>query len=53
MVTLRDETAADIHLGLGLHIVRLIVDYCGGRVTATDLPDLTGVSFTLFLPAVD
>jgi dedicated sortase system histidine kinase len=53
MVTLREETSADIHLGLGLHIVRLIADYCGGRVTASDLPDRTGVSFTLFLPAVD
>ncbi len=53
MVTLREETSADIHLGLGLHIVRLIADYCGGRVTASDLPDRSGVSFTLFLPALD
>ena len=39
----RDE----VHLGLGLHIVRLIMDYHGGQVWAENLPDGSGVRFIL------
>ncbi len=40
------------HLGLGLYIVRLIADFHQGTVTATNLPDASGVVFTLELPRV-
>lgn len=38
------------HLGLGLYIVRLIADFHHGTVTAADLPDASGVVFTIELP---
>lgn len=38
------------HLGLGLYIVRLIVDFHGGQVRATNLADGSGVSFIISLP---
>jgi dedicated sortase system histidine kinase len=53
MVSLRDSGADAVHLGLGLHVVRLICDYLGGRATAANLPDDGGVGITLFFPAAD
>lgn len=38
------------HLGLGLYIVRLIADFHHGKVTASDLPDDSGVVFAIELP---
>lgn len=38
------------HLGLGLYIVRLIADFHGSRVSATNLPDAAGVSIALEIP---
>ena len=52
MVSLRKEQAGDVHLGLGLHIVSLILDFHGGRVTADNLPDKSGVIISLQLPAI-
>ncbi|MCZ6830178.1 MAG: ATP-binding protein [Gammaproteobacteria bacterium] len=46
MVSVR-EKGNQVHLGLGLHIVRLIMDFHGGRVWAENLPDASGVRFTL------
>ncbi|MEA3404529.1 MAG: HAMP domain-containing sensor histidine kinase [Pseudomonadota bacterium] len=46
------------HLGLGLHIVKLITLYHGGQVQAENItiqnaPDLTGVRFTVTLPTLE
>ncbi len=38
------------HLGLGLHVVRLIAEYLQGQIQATNLSDNSGVRFTLCLP---
>ena len=51
MVSLRDARGADVHLGLGLHIVRLIADFHGGRVRAENRPDGQGVAVIIELPA--
>ena len=50
MVSLRDKQSNAVHLGLGLHIVRLIVDFHQGWVTARNLPGHRGVSVTMHLP---
>lgn len=38
------------HLGLGLYIVRLIAEFHGGRVSASNLADGSGVCFSVKLP---
>lgn len=38
------------HLGLGLHIVRLIVEFHGGRIHARNRRDSSGVEFEVRLP---
>jgi two-component system sensor histidine kinase ChvG len=50
LVSVRDA-GAGLHLGLGLHIVRLVAEAHGGSVEARNLPDEGGVTFTLHLPA--
>ena len=45
------EPGAGLHLGLGLHIVRLVAEAHGGSVEARNLPEGGGVAFTLHLPA--
>ena len=50
LVTMR-ERGKGRHLGLGLHIVRLVAEAHGGRASARNLDDGQGVEFTLFLPA--
>ncbi len=49
MVSVRDKPER-VHLGLGLHIVRLIVDFHGGRVWAQNREDGSGVTFVAALP---
>lgn len=49
MVSVRDKSDR-VHLGLGLHIVRLIVDFHGGSARAENLPDGSGVAFRVGLP---
>jgi len=50
LVSLRDKRAGGQHLGLGLHIVRLVVEAHGGNVSARNLPDDGGVEFIIRLP---
>ena len=45
------EPGAGLHLGLGLHIVRLVAEAHGGSVEARNLLADEGVAFTLHLPA--
>jgi dedicated sortase system histidine kinase len=50
LVTMRGEKGDRRHLGLGLYIVALIVDFHQGSVRAEDLPDGSGVRFEVELP---
>ncbi|MBT4522345.1 MAG: hypothetical protein HOC23_20285, partial [Halieaceae bacterium] len=50
MVSLRESRSDKVHLGLGLHIVRLISEFHGGSIHAANLPDQTGVRFTMVIP---
>ena len=50
LVSSRGSSDGKPHLGLGLYIVRLIADFHGGRVAATNLHDGTGVSIELQIP---
>ncbi|MBE9537986.1 MAG: hypothetical protein IMF06_02835 [Proteobacteria bacterium] len=50
MVSLREGASENVHLGLGLYIVRLIADFHGGSARAENLSDGSGVAFTLSLP---
>ncbi|MEE8542698.1 MAG: ATP-binding protein [Gammaproteobacteria bacterium] len=52
LVSMREERGQGRHLGLGLYIVALIVDFHRGTVRAEDLPDGSGVSFDIELPRV-
>ena len=51
LVSLRDKRGSGQHLGLGLHIVRLVAEAHGGKVSARNLPGDKGVEFTISLPA--
>ncbi|HEY5775657.1 MAG TPA: ATP-binding protein [Xanthomonadales bacterium] len=50
LVSLRDNKGSGQHLGLGLHIVRLVAEAHGGRVNARNLPNDAGVEFSIRLP---
>ena len=50
MVSIR-EHSDEVHLGLGLHIVRLIADYHGAGLQARNLDDGSGVCFRVTLPS--
>jgi signal transduction histidine kinase len=51
LVSLREHRGNGQHLGLGLHIVRLVAEAHGGKVSARNLPDDQGVEFSIRLPA--
>ncbi len=53
MVSVRPQDDDTVHLGLGLHIVRLIADYHGGRIAARNRADAGGVVFSVHLPRTD
>ena len=50
LVSIRDQRDGRPHLGLGLHIVALIAEFHGGALRADDLPDGSGVVFTVWFP---
>ena len=52
MVSLRQGESDGVHLGLGLHIVRLIAEFHRGLARAENLPDGAGVRVTLQVPAI-
>jgi len=50
LVSLREQQGGGQHLGLGLHIVRLVAEAHGGKASARNLPHDQGVEFTIRLP---
>ncbi|MGY8815707.1 MAG: ATP-binding protein, partial [Gammaproteobacteria bacterium] len=51
MVSVRkDKNKEEPHLGLGLYIVRLIVEYHGGNISASNLGNKQGVEFIATFP---
>lgn len=55
MVSMRQSNDSDVHLGLGLYIVKLIAEFHGGTVDARNTQEPDGVQFRVLLPklAVD
>jgi signal transduction histidine kinase len=54
MVSARSQGGSqEGHLGLGLYISRLIAEFHGGRISAENLPDGSGVRFEVVFPLVD
>ncbi|MCI5145305.1 MAG: HAMP domain-containing protein [Candidatus Electrothrix sp. AR3] len=53
MVSNRPLKDARPHMGLGLYIVRTILEHHGGKVSVQNLENESGVMFTLTLPLVD
>ncbi len=50
LVSVREGNDQKTHLGLGLYIVRLVVDFHKGQVRATNLKDESGVAFIINIP---
>ncbi|MFA7555701.1 MAG: ATP-binding protein [Spongiibacteraceae bacterium] len=50
MVSLREQNKNSSHLGLGLYIVSLIVQFHHGSISAANRDDASGVFFTIHLP---
>lgn len=51
MVSIRPQKGEQPHLGLGLYIVRLIIEFHQGQVFARNRADHSGVEFLVSLPA--
>jgi len=54
LVSVRSRNRADgsVHLGLGLHVVKLVADLHRGSVQAHDLPGANGVQFSVQLRGI-
>ena len=50
LVSIRRERDGRHHLGLGLHIVSLVAEFHRGTVRGDDLPDGSGVMFSIAMP---
>ncbi len=57
LVSLRERSTRGVgetpHLGLGLHVVRLVAELHNGQASARNLDDGSGVEFTLHLSSVE
>ncbi|MGI0117302.1 ATP-binding protein [Zooshikella sp. RANM57] len=53
LVSMRKETSSKQHLGFGLHIAKLIVDWFQGRIMAENAEEELGVIFTVVLPKIN
>jgi K+-sensing histidine kinase KdpD len=51
LVSIRETSSDNAHLGMGLHIVDLIVKFHGGEIHAYNRDDKSGVVFSLSLPS--
>jgi signal transduction histidine kinase len=52
MVSVREQVSEQVHLGLGLHVVRLISEFHRAKLTARNLSEDNGVRIAMTLPAV-
>jgi len=50
MVSVRQASQAEPHLGLGLYIVRLIAEFHQGKVAAHNRSDVAGAEFRVYFP---
>lgn len=50
MVSVRESNNRDVHLGLGLYIVKLIAEFHSGTVDADNISNPDGVRFRVLLP---
>lgn len=51
MVSIRENNPDNrLHFGMGLYVVRIIAEHCGGSVNAKNLSDGRGVSINVTLP---
>ncbi len=54
MISVRpQEKQREPHLGMGLHIARLITEFHHGQIRADNLPDREGVAITLTIPLLE
>jgi len=44
---------SSVHQGLGLYLVRLVVEHYGGRASLCNLPDASGVRAAMWIPLVN
>ncbi|MBV1880804.1 MAG: hypothetical protein KUG82_04185 [Pseudomonadales bacterium] len=52
LVSIRETARDKAHLGLGLYIVKLIVEFHAGQVSARNRAELNGVEFSIKLPVL-
>jgi K+-sensing histidine kinase KdpD len=50
LVSMREGQSQQAHLGLGLFIARLIVEFHSGQISGHNLPGDAGVEFVIDLP---
>jgi len=51
LVSMREGQSERAHLGLGLFIARLIVEFHSGQISGHNLPANAGVEFAIELPS--
>lgn len=52
MISIHEDVHGGEHLGLGLHIARLIAEFHDGRISAANLHDSSGVVIEIVMPLV-